>query len=56
MDYCSNSYVNPAHSYLSLKNYNKVVSGLVVGPPAPKNTPSMNKQIVLKLSNSVQSI
>ena len=47
MDNCSNSYVNPDHSYLSLKNYNKVVSGLVVGPPEPKNTPSMNKQIVL---------
>ena len=47
MDYCSNSYVNSAHSYFSLKNYNKVVSGLVVGPPEPKNTPLMNPQIVL---------
>jgi hypothetical protein len=47
MDHCSNSYVNSAHSYFSLKNYNKVISGLVVGPPEPKNTPSMNPQIVL---------
>ena len=47
MDHCSNSYVNSAHSYFSLQNYNKVVSGLVVGPPEPKNTPLMNPQIVL---------
>jgi len=47
MDHCSNSYVNSAHSYFSLKNYNKVISGLVVGPPEPKNTPYMNPQIVL---------
>ena len=47
MDHCSNSYVNSAHSYFSLKNYNKVIPGLIVGPPEPANTPSMNPQIVL---------
>ena len=47
MDHCSNSYVNSAHSYFSLKNYNKVISGLVVGPPEPQNTPPMNPQVVL---------
>ena len=47
MDHCSNSYVNSAHSYFSLKNYNKVIPGLVVGPPEPANTPHMNPQMVL---------
>ena len=47
MDHCSNSYVNSAHSYFTLKNYNKVIPGLIVGPPEPANTPSMNPQIVL---------
>ena len=47
MDHCSNSYVNSAHSYFSLQNYNKIIPGLVVGPPEPKNTPLMNPQIVL---------
>lgn len=47
MDHCSNSYVNSANSYFSLKNYNKVIPGLVVGPPEPANTPHMNPQMVL---------
>ena len=47
MDNCSNSYVNSANSYFSLQNYNKIIPGLVVGPPVPQNTPSMNPQIVL---------